>query len=78
MNAPVPDPASVVEGSGFGSRDSVILVSDGPGDAVRPPRPLLLRLGQAEQQRLALFPRKSAARPPNNPPSLPDENNVER
>jgi hypothetical protein len=37
----------------FDSRDSLIMVSDEPGDCtVRPPRPLLERSARAERERL--------------------------
>jgi hypothetical protein len=64
------------EPTGFHSRDCEIVYSDGPGDTtVRPPRPLLLKLGLAERERLARL-RAALDQPPpsDKPPDLPDPN----
>jgi hypothetical protein len=61
------------EGPGFNSRDSEIIISDGPGDTtVRPARSQLLRLALAERQRLARLQEHNEsgtlpATPPNDP-----------
>jgi hypothetical protein len=50
------------------SRDTEIIVIDGPGDTtVRPPRPLLRQMGLAERERLARFQAKMKQAP------LPDK-----
>ncbi len=42
------------EGPGFDSQDRIFFISDDPGDStVCSPTPLLLRIGRAEQERLA-------------------------
>jgi len=56
MNTSNPDSASEGEPTGFDSRDTVIVICDGPGDnTIRPPRPLVLKLGLAERERLARY-----------------------
>jgi hypothetical protein len=60
------------EPSGFHSRDAEILISDGPGDNTsRPARPLLLRLGKVEQERIARWRRLSHQPPDSNQPEGP-------
>lgn len=79
MSNPNPDFANNPLPSGFDSSDSEVIVSDGPGvQAARPPRPLLLRLGLAEQERLVRFGRMVGPVPPGEPPVKLDPENVER
>jgi hypothetical protein len=54
MSAFRSDSAFLDEPYGFDSRDSEVVVSDGPGNTtIRPLRPQLLQLALAERQRLA-------------------------
>ena len=42
------------QGDRFDSRDAINFISDGPGDTtIRPARPLLKKLAQAERERVA-------------------------
>ncbi len=67
MSAPQSDSPSSWE-SPFDSRDTVIFTDDGPGDTtVRPARPLLLKLGLAERERLARYQDLMDKEPPAGP-----------
>jgi anti-sigma factor RsiW len=57
--------------SGFHSRDCIDIVLDGPGDTtVRPSRPVLRKLAEAQRERLARWEREQASeRSPSEPPS---------
>jgi hypothetical protein len=60
------------EPSGFHSRDTEILIIDGPGDnTIRPARPLLRRLGKAEQERIARWQHLSQQPPDSGEPEGP-------
>jgi hypothetical protein len=69
---------------GSSSEDTVSFIDDGPGDNTsRPPRPLLLKLGLAEREKMARYKAmmeqlKQQQQPPENqggpsPPSKPAE-----
>jgi hypothetical protein len=72
VNTPNPDDLPFEDGPyGFDSLDAHMIYVDGPGDTtVRPPRPLLLKLGMAlrehivELEKLAKQSEKQAEPPP--------------
>lgn len=58
-----------LEPVGFSSSDSVIIVLDGPGDTtVRPLRPVLKKLADAERERVRRWEEYLANRPKENDP----------
>lgn len=65
------------EPAGFDSRNTEVVISDGPGDTtVRPPSPELLRLALIEREKLARFQELSSPPSSSAPPS--DESGAEK
>jgi hypothetical protein len=62
--------ANESEPSGFDSRDTVIVIVDGPGDTtIRPASGVLLRLALAEREKLARWQGLTNEQSPENPPN---------
>ena len=58
---------------GFFSLDAVNIFLDGPGDTtVRPPSPLLYKLGLAEREKLIRYGAMPPSPPPPPPPDMPE------
>ncbi len=67
MSVPIPDPAFPDDVSGFDSRDSEVVIVDGPGDTtVRPARPELLKHLIAEREKIAQYAQYLKLFPPTN------------